>query len=200
MTPLKVRGDKGGENVLIADEIIMRRGVGTGAFIVGSSKHNTRIERLWRDVRTDRIQYYKGMFELLEADGMDVENKLHMYVLQYMFMTRINQDLDVFKHAWNSHPIRTEHNRSPYQLLTDYAHLYPDAVLLPNDDEDPPEEIPGEGPPQVLVEPLQCPMQEHQYDYFSARCHPLTLDDAQHTLCDKYVAALEFAHRVINGV
>jgi hypothetical protein len=197
MTPKHVRGDKGGENVLIADEMILRRGLGVRAFKVGSSKHNTRIERLWRDVHTDRTQYYKDMFMQLEEEGMDVDNKLHIFLLQYMFLNRINEDLDVFKGAWNSHPIRTEHNKSPYSLLTDHVNLYPTAVPEPEPYNYEPQEIPGEGPPQVHVEPPACPMSEEQYEYFSARCHPLTLADEQHTLCDKFMSALEFAYQVM---
>jgi hypothetical protein len=41
-TPYRVRGDQGGENVLVADFMINQRGVGRGSFITGSSKFNTR--------------------------------------------------------------------------------------------------------------------------------------------------------------
>jgi hypothetical protein len=41
-TPYRVRGDQGGENVLVADYMIRERGVGRGSYITGSSKFNTR--------------------------------------------------------------------------------------------------------------------------------------------------------------
>ena len=40
--PWRVRGDQGGENVLVADFMILHRGLGRSSCITGSSKFNTR--------------------------------------------------------------------------------------------------------------------------------------------------------------
>ena len=49
--PSRMRGDYGGENVLVADAMIQLRGTNRGSYLCGSSRFNTRIERTWRDVR-----------------------------------------------------------------------------------------------------------------------------------------------------
>ena len=56
--PDRIRGDGGGENVLICEDILRRSGMDRGSFIIGSSKFNTCIERMWRDLRRVVIQFY----------------------------------------------------------------------------------------------------------------------------------------------
>jgi len=56
--PSRVRCDHGGENTDVALFLTMVRGQGRGSVLTGSSIHNQRIERLWRDVSSQVTEYF----------------------------------------------------------------------------------------------------------------------------------------------
>lgn len=119
--PSRVRGDKGGENVLVSEYMLRhpRRGTGRGSFITGRSVHNQRIERLWRDVFSSCLAPLYYTFYDMEDEGLlDPMDELDLFCLHFVFMPRINQQLELFKAAYCRHKLRTEHNRTPIQLWT----------------------------------------------------------------------------------
>ena len=92
--PSRIRSDKDKENVLVAEYMIEKRGSERGSMITGTSSHNQRIERLWRDVLEDN--------ELL-----DPFNEIDIAAPHYISIPIINNKLDAWRHAWSKHRIWT---------------------------------------------------------------------------------------------
>ena len=115
--PSRIRTDHGGENILVWQHMMAQRGENRGSVLVGSSMHNQRIERLWRDDFRCFGNVFYYTFQSMETSGLlDITNPLHMFVLHYIYLPRINVAIDSFVGAWNRHPIRTERNWTPEQI------------------------------------------------------------------------------------
>ena len=107
--PSRVRSDKGGENVDVARAMLLVRGTGRKSHITGSSVHNQRIERLWRDTfRCVGQPYYALFYEMEDCGLLDVDREKDMFVLHYVFLPTINNRLRQFLRALNNHHLRTE--------------------------------------------------------------------------------------------
>ena len=85
--------------------------------ITGSSVHNQRIERLWRDTYRCVLSTFHQIFYTLEDNQvLDPTSDLDLFCLHTVYQPKINSALKSFASGWNNHAITTENNKTPMQL------------------------------------------------------------------------------------
>jgi hypothetical protein len=123
--PRRIRTDHGTGNIAVAREMLHRYGPSANPVITGQSVHNQRIERLWCDMFSFVLSYYRNLFFYLESIHLlDPNYEINMYALHFTYLPRINMALDHFVSQWNNHPLSSEGNRTPLQKWTEGFYRY----------------------------------------------------------------------------
>mmetsp|Transcript_13147 Transcript_13147/g.19768 ORF Transcript_13147/g.19768 Transcript_13147/m.19768 type:complete len:200 (+) Transcript_13147:653-1252(+) len=183
---------------LFCEYMIAHRGRDRSSFIAGSSTHNNRIERLWRDMRIHTTQAYMELFKSFEMEGMDLTNILHIYTLQYLFIPRIQYCLQQFINTWNNHKMRTENNYSPLQLLTNLEGFIAADVQAVDEDnyglelgaDDSGDNAADNDVPLVECNAVECPLNNEQLCEFRDTVQPISLNDSFEMQRNKYFDGL----------
>ena len=88
--PSRIRCDQGLENILVAQHMLEHRGEARRSILVGSSVHNQRIERLWRD--SHRLSFISYSITLKKTTFLS-RLMISIYSLYTMFFCLESTDL-----------------------------------------------------------------------------------------------------------
>ena len=200
-TPSRIRVDQGGENAFVVRHMLQVRGEEQRSVLIGSSVHNQRIERLWRDMhRCVTSNFYRVFYHLENCDLLDPLNPLHIYAIHFVFLPRINRALHLFKEAWNNHRLRSEHGQTPNQLFVAGALRLQHAGLVALDffDQVPDsygmtEDLPlAEDEEGVVVPPTDFSLTDEQLHELQRRVDPLS--DSENMGIDLYILTVDTIH------
>ena len=116
-SPMCVRSDNGEENVDVWRHMLSIS-TNPSCVITGSSAHNVRVERMWRDMCKSITINFSSTFASMESKVvLDPLNDVGIFCLHYVYLPRINRCLQEFQESWNRHSMSTKGSMSPCQMF-----------------------------------------------------------------------------------
>ena len=103
--PRLLRIDAGMENIAIAKFMKFTRG--EDSILIGRSVNNQRVERFWRDLKHQALHEYVDFCLDLTRSNPAMTHEHGIWLLQYMFLPRIQEEVAIFQNTWNNHSMRT---------------------------------------------------------------------------------------------
>jgi hypothetical protein len=149
--------------------------------------------------------YYSIFYDMEEYGILDPLDDRDLFCIHFIFLPRINQQLREFIHAWNHHPMRTEHNRSPIEIWEDSIHDVISDPLAPDHN------VVLEGLSHYGIDPLGPPSNEFdcgdvqvpettinlsddQMDFIRDHIHPLCRPCSSCYGVDDYITLRRIVH------
>ena len=145
--------------------------------ITGSSVHNQRIERLWRDTFLCVLSLYYQLFYYFEdANILDPTSDIDLYCLHYLYVPKINNALQMFVEGWNNHAVTTEHSMTPACMFTTGTLMTGRGLTAPNDISSLAEVV-DPATEHVNVPTTNCPLNPEQVDMLDRFTETSSCDD-----------------------
>ena len=146
--------------------------------IVGSSVHNVRIERLWRDTFRCVLSVLYQLFSFLEECGeLDPLLASDLYYLHFVYIPRITNALESFRCGWNNH---AERSMTPLQMFMSGSLAHSIQLDSFHGDVDSALQLDASG---IIVSPTSSPLTHPQEDELKALVDPLQ----EFKLCNRIV-------------
>jgi len=167
---------------------------------------NVKMERAWRDVSSQVLQWYLREFAILEDEGMDRLDLTQRFVLHYVYLPRLNADLYRFRRVWNLHGITSIKGRpSPLELCLTYKDWLKDYTECDECNEICEDHLDVYAQEEVVegavrVDPVFQPFDDGAMDELMAYVSPATLRDKAATCKQKYYRALMKTYEIIRRV
>ncbi|CAM4571446.1 unnamed protein product [Leuciscus chuanchicus] len=139
--------------------------------------------------------FYHALHTLENEGYLDLSSTTHIFACQYVFLPRLQNNLDNFREGWDNHPIQTEQNLTPNQLW-DVGQMQNPIADPDNAEEDISRQ--DNGHTGVTVPILQSPLNPEQMEQLRSAIDPMGPSDSLGM--DIYISTVQFVESLIEMV